>query len=102
MTPSSPAIRHCCRSPKSPPNAGIRGAWLASITDIDNILREQAGFRLGPFELLDLAGLDVSHAVMESIYRLLNDESRYVAATSGTAGMFAASGRLTPVACFTW
>ena len=41
---------------------------VADVPTIDAILREAAGFRLGPFELLDLTGLDVSHPVMESIY----------------------------------
>ena len=35
------------------------------------------GFRLGPFELFDLTALDVSHPVMESIYRQYYDEARY-------------------------
>ena len=35
------------------------------------------GFRLGPFELMDLTALDVSHPVMESIYRQYYDEPRY-------------------------
>ena len=44
---------------------------------IDTILREQAGFRLGPFELLDLVGLDVAVPVMESVYRQFWDEPRF-------------------------
>ena len=44
---------------------------------IDAIMREQAGFRMGPFELMDLPGLDVSHPVMESIYRQFYDEPRF-------------------------
>ena len=32
------------------------------------LMKEAAGFRMGPFELLDLVGGDVTHAVMESIY----------------------------------
>jgi 3-hydroxybutyryl-CoA dehydrogenase len=49
---------------------------------VDRIMREQVvfgsgGFRLGPFELLDLTGLDVSHPVMESIYRQFYDEPRF-------------------------
>ncbi|MBP6853330.1 MAG: 3-hydroxyacyl-CoA dehydrogenase, partial [Rhodoferax sp.] len=50
------------------------------ITDfaaVDRILRDQVGVKLGPFELLDLTGLDVSHPVMESIYRQYYDEPRY-------------------------
>ncbi|MCB5363718.1 3-hydroxyacyl-CoA dehydrogenase [Pusillimonas sp. CC-YST705] len=44
---------------------------------IDAIMREQAGFRMGPFELLDLTALDVSHPVMESIYEQFYDEPRF-------------------------
>ncbi len=40
-------------------------------------MREAAGFRLGPFELMDLTALDVSHPVMESIYRQFYDEPRF-------------------------
>lgn len=43
----------------------------------DRILRDQVGFKLGPFELLDLTGLDVSHPVMESIYHQYFEEPRY-------------------------
>src|SRR6185369_4565831 len=39
--------------------------------------RDQVGFKLGPFELMDLTGLDVSHPVMESIYHQYYDEPRY-------------------------
>jgi 3-hydroxybutyryl-CoA dehydrogenase len=55
----------------------ILGEGVAEFHDIDRILRDLAGFRLGPFELLDLTGLDVSHPVMESIYRQYYDEPRY-------------------------
>jgi 3-hydroxybutyryl-CoA dehydrogenase len=44
---------------------------------VDAIVRDQMGFRMGPFELLDLTGLDVSHPVMESIYRQFYDEPRF-------------------------
>src|SRR5690554_3796901 len=44
---------------------------------IDAVMREQAGFRMGPFELMDLTGLDVSHPVMESIYHQFYDEPRF-------------------------
>ena len=47
----------------------LLGENVAEPHVIDAVLREQAGFRLGPFELLDLTGLDVSVPVMESIYR---------------------------------
>ena len=50
---------------------------IADFATIDRILRDQVGFKLGPFELLDLTGLDVSLPVMESIYRQYYDEPRY-------------------------
>jgi 3-hydroxybutyryl-CoA dehydrogenase len=50
---------------------------VADFATIDRILRDQVGFRLGPFELMDLTGLDVSHPVMESIYRQYYEEPRY-------------------------
>jgi 3-hydroxybutyryl-CoA dehydrogenase len=50
---------------------------VAPFWEIDRCLRDQAGFRMGPFELLDLTGLDVSHPVMESIYDQYYQEPRY-------------------------
>lgn len=50
---------------------------VAPFYQIDAIMREQAGFRMGPFELLDLTALDVSHPVMETIYRQFYDEPRF-------------------------
>ncbi len=55
----------------------ILGEGVASFEDIDRILRDGAGFRMGPFELLDLTGIDVSHPVMESIYNQYYFEPRY-------------------------
>ena len=58
---------------------GLRAAQeaVAGFEQIDAIMREQAGFRMGPFELMDLTGLDVSHPVMESIYQQFYEEPRY-------------------------
>ncbi|MXQ10642.1 3-hydroxyacyl-CoA dehydrogenase [Microvirga makkahensis] len=50
---------------------------IADFADVDRVMVEAAGFRLGPFELLDLTGLDVSHAVMEAIYHQYYEEPRY-------------------------
>ena len=50
---------------------------VASHETLDDILREGAGFRLGPFELLDLTGLDVSQPVMDSIYHQFYEEPRF-------------------------
>ncbi|NMG75744.1 3-hydroxyacyl-CoA dehydrogenase [Aromatoleum diolicum] len=55
----------------------ILGEGITDFAAIDRILRESAGFRMGPFELLDLTGLDVSHPVMESIYDQYYQEPRF-------------------------
>jgi 3-hydroxybutyryl-CoA dehydrogenase len=55
----------------------IVGETVADFATIDRILRDQMGFKLGPFELMDLTALDVSHPVMESIYHQYYEEPRY-------------------------
>ncbi|WP_346798314.1 3-hydroxyacyl-CoA dehydrogenase [Halomonas sp. Bachu 37] len=55
----------------------ILGENVADHATIDRILVDQGGFRMGPLSLLDLTGLDVSHAVMESIYHQYYEEARF-------------------------
>jgi 3-hydroxybutyryl-CoA dehydrogenase len=55
----------------------IIGEGVSDFATIDAILRDQVGFKLGPFELMDLTGLDVSHPVMESVYHQYFEEPRY-------------------------
>jgi 3-hydroxybutyryl-CoA dehydrogenase len=55
----------------------IVGQGIASASDVDVLMKEAAGFRMGPFELLDLVGGDVTHAVMESIYERYYGEPMY-------------------------
>lgn len=50
---------------------------VADFATVDRILRDQVGFKLGPFELMDLTALDVSHPVMESIYHQYYEEPRF-------------------------
>jgi 3-hydroxybutyryl-CoA dehydrogenase len=50
---------------------------VADHATLDSILRSCAGFRMGPFELLDLTALDVSVPVMESIYGQYYSDDRY-------------------------
>lgn len=54
----------------------ILGENVSDEPTIDGILKA-AGFRMGPFELLDLIGLDVSHTVMESLYDQFYQEPRF-------------------------
>ncbi|WP_204731350.1 3-hydroxyacyl-CoA dehydrogenase [Hydrogenophaga laconesensis] len=55
----------------------VVGERVADFATIDRILKDQMGFKLGPFELMDLTALDVSHPVMESIYHQYFEEPRY-------------------------
>lgn len=64
----------------------------ATPADVDDVLREGVGFRMGPFELLDLTGLDVSSKVMASIYEQFQHEPRFrpssLVAPRVAAGLF--------------
>jgi 3-hydroxybutyryl-CoA dehydrogenase len=53
------------------------GEGVTDFFTADRILKGAAGFRMGPFELLDLTALDVSHPVMESIYDQYYQEPRF-------------------------
>ncbi len=50
---------------------------LAPVAVVDRVMREAGGFRMGPFELLDLIGLDVNLAVSRSIYDAFFHDPRY-------------------------
>ena len=49
---------------------------LADVDTIDSAMREQ-GFRMGPFELMDLIGHDVNYAVTESVFKSFYYDPRY-------------------------
>ncbi|KUZ74599.1 3-hydroxyacyl-CoA dehydrogenase [Burkholderia ubonensis] len=44
---------------------------------IDAVMREAGGFRMGPFELMDLIGHDVNFAVTESVFRAYFNDPRF-------------------------
>ncbi|MFN3658773.1 MAG: 3-hydroxyacyl-CoA dehydrogenase [Pseudolabrys sp.] len=50
---------------------------IASPREVDVLMKEAAGFRMGPFELLDLIGADITHAVMVSVYEQYFGEPMY-------------------------
>jgi len=50
---------------------------VADFASIDRILVDAAGFRLGPFGLLDLVGLDIAHGVMKSMHGQYYGEPKY-------------------------
>ncbi len=49
---------------------------IADIATIDAAMR-QLNFRMGPFELMDLIGNDVNHAVSCSVYEQMNKNERF-------------------------
>lgn len=49
----------------------------ADVATIDAILKESAGFRMGPFELMDLIGNDVNLAVTKSVFRSFHFDPRF-------------------------
>jgi len=57
--------------------AHICAEGIADFSDVDRIMRDAAGFRMGPFELLDLTAIDVSHPATEMIYAQHYHEARY-------------------------
>ena len=49
----------------------------ADVATIDAVMRGAGGFRMGPFELIDLIGLDVNLAVSRSIHTSYSGDPRY-------------------------
>ena len=50
---------------------------VADVATIDWALRKVGGFRMGPFELMDLIGLDVNYAVTCSVFNAMYSDPRY-------------------------
>lgn len=49
---------------------------VATHEQIDRLLKS-AGFKMGPFELMDLIGMDVNFAVTSSLYHSFHQEPRF-------------------------
>jgi 3-hydroxybutyryl-CoA dehydrogenase len=64
---------------------------IADIESIDRIVRMEGGFRMGPFELMDLVGVDTGLEVSKSFYELSFGEPRWrpspISARYAAAGM---------------
>jgi 3-hydroxybutyryl-CoA dehydrogenase len=45
--------------------------------EIDGVLKEVAGFRMGPFELMDLIGIDINYSVTLSVWNAYQKEPRF-------------------------
>ena len=50
---------------------------IASIADIDHAMRTIGGFRMGPFELMDLIGNDINFSVTETVWKQMFYDPRY-------------------------
>ena len=68
---TTPAARSC------PKSLRVLSEGVADFATIDRILVDAAGFRIGPFGLMDLVGLDIAHAVMKSMYQQYFEEPKY-------------------------
>jgi 3-hydroxybutyryl-CoA dehydrogenase len=64
---------------------------IADVETIDRICRMQGGFRMGPFELMDLVGVDTGFEVSQSFYRQSFGEPRW--RPSMIAARYVAAGR---------
>jgi 3-hydroxybutyryl-CoA dehydrogenase len=86
-----------------PESQRILTECVASAADIDRILTGAPGFKMGPFALADMVGIDVQHSVMESIYGQFYGEPAYapmnLSALRAAGGML---GRKTGAGWFTY
>ena len=51
---------------------------IASIEDVDIAVKNGLNYPMGPFELMDLTGIDIAYFVNEYFYKELNKESKWV------------------------
>jgi 3-hydroxybutyryl-CoA dehydrogenase len=57
--------------------AHIAAEGIATFVDADRVMRDVCDFRMGPFELMELTGLDVTQPASELIYDQFYQEPRY-------------------------
>ncbi|MFZ5815659.1 MAG: 3-hydroxyacyl-CoA dehydrogenase [Bacillota bacterium] len=55
----------------------LLGDNVAGVQQIDRIARLAGGFRIGPFELMDLVGMDINFAVNKSVFEQFFQEPRF-------------------------
>jgi 3-hydroxybutyryl-CoA dehydrogenase len=76
---------------------------IATADEIDRILTGAPGFRMGPFTLSDMVGIDVQHSVMESIFAQFYGEPAFapmnLSALRAAGGLF---GRKTGAGWFAY
>jgi 3-hydroxybutyryl-CoA dehydrogenase len=50
---------------------------IASVEDVDTAVKNGLNYPMGPFELMDLTGVDIAYFVAEYFYKELNKESKW-------------------------
>lgn len=55
----------------------LLGEGVAGVDEIDRIVKKSGGFKMGPFELMDLIGIDINFSVSKSVYEQFFHEPRY-------------------------
>ena len=60
----------------------IADEGLADFATIDHAMRSVGGFRMGPFELMDMIGHDVNYVVTETVWRELYFDPRFKPSTT--------------------
>jgi 3-hydroxybutyryl-CoA dehydrogenase len=81
-----------CNRPFSLESLKLVQEGVATVEQVDRIARLGGGFRMGPFELMDLIGIETNHAVAEGFFRQTYGEPRY--RPSPLAARMIAAGRL--------
>jgi 3-hydroxybutyryl-CoA dehydrogenase len=70
-------VANRCARPFTLESLRMLGEGVAEHDEIDRICRVAGGFRMGPFELMDLIGIDVNFAVARSFYEQSFGEPRW-------------------------
>ena len=55
----------------------LLGEGVATVEEIDLLVEQGAGFKMGPFKLMDLIGIDINAGAMQSMYEQTFGEPRY-------------------------
>jgi len=66
-----------CNRPFSLESLKLLQERVGTVEQIDRVVRLGGGFRMGPFELMDLIGIETNHAVAEAFHRQTYGEPRY-------------------------
>ena len=76
----------------------ILGENVTTLEEIDRIVKMSGGFKMGPFELMDLIGNDVNLSVTESIFEQMYHDPRFqpsqIQKQMVEAGMFGKKSKL--------